>query len=143
MTYTTKAALGYGSLFKFEVTDGVGDYTEIEEAGDIPEAGGETALVEVTHQSSPGQRNEYIGGFEDGEEPTIECNWIRSTVQEAIRAARGTVRGFQRYYPATTYASALTQTFRAVILSAKVTAPIKGQRKLMIKIKVTGAVAEA
>lgn len=143
MTYATKAALGYGSLVKFEVTEGAGDYTEIEEAKDIPESGAEHSIQEVTHQSSPGSRKEYIAGLADGEETTWEFNWIRSTVQEAVRAAEGTTRSFQRYFPATTYAAALTQTFSAVILSAKITAPVQDARKLMVKVKLTGAITES
>ncbi len=143
MTYASNAALGYGTLVKFEVTDGAGDYTEIEEFKDMPESGGESALVEVTHQSSASKRKEYIAGFEDPEEQTLEFNWIRSAVQEAVRAAKGTTRGFQRYFPATDHAAALTQTGRAVILSAKVTAPVQGERKLMVKLKWTGVITEA
>lgn len=148
MTYVTKAALGFGCIVKFELTDGVGDYAEIEELQEMPESGGEASLVEATHTSSPTTsagrlRNEYIAGPEDGEETSWTFAWSRTTTQEAVRAAVGATRRFQRYFSATANAAALTQTFQAVILSAPVTGPTKEKRMMTVKVKVTGAVTES
>jgi Lambda phage tail tube protein, TTP len=131
----SQAELGYESHLEFEVTDGMEDFAEVEECGDLPEFGDEYQEVEATNQQSPGRRIEYISGFAEGQEFTIECNWYKATVQEAVRAAQGTTRNFRMVYsttPETTFEGP------AVIKSVKITAPTKEIKKMMITLRKTG-----
>lgn len=136
----SQAELGYGSHLEFEVTDGLADFAEVEECGDLPEFGDEFQEVEATNQQSPGRRIEYIAGFAEGQEFTVECNWFKGTVQEALRAAAGTTRNFRMVYtttPETTFEGP------AVIKSAKVSAPTKEIKKLMVTLRKTGEWTES
>lgn len=136
----TEAELGYGSVVKFETVDGGGTYVTIEEQRDLPEFGDDSDLQEVTHQESPDSRKEFIAGLAEGSEYSFECNYVRGTVQDAIRAARGTTRNFRLVYSTT---PALTLTFPAVILSAKISAPVNAAKALMIRLKISGDVTES
>lgn len=136
----TQAELGYGTVLKFEMTDGAGDYQTIEEPLDMPEFGDDAELHEVTHQESPDSRKEYIAGLLDGSEQTFTFNYIRGTVQQAVRAALRTTRNFRLVYSTT---PTLTITFPAVILSAKIDAPVNGPKHLMVRLKPTGDFTES
>lgn len=136
----SQAELGYQSHLKFEMTAGADDFQELEECGDLPEFGDEFQEVEATNQQSPGRRIEYIAGFAEGQEFTVECNWFKGTVQEALRAAQGSTRNFQMVYsttPPTTFEGP------AVIKSVKVTAPTKEIKKLMVTLRKTGEWTES
>jgi hypothetical protein len=139
-THNTNAELGYLSHLEFEMTADADDFQELEECGDIPDFGDDFQEVEATNQQSPGQRTEYIAGFAEGQEFTVECNWYRATVQEAVRAAAGTTRNFRVVYsttPATTFEGP------ALIKSVKLTAPTKELKKLMVTLRKTGEWTES
>lgn len=140
MTYATQAELGYGTLLKFETVAGSGTFVEVEELKDVPEFGDDFELIEATHQSSPDRRKEYVAGLADASEQTFQHNWIKSATQEAVRAAQGTTRNFQLVFSST---PTLTITFPAVILSAKITAPVASLKMLVIRLKPTGDFTEA
>jgi hypothetical protein len=131
----SQAELGYLSHIEFEMNAGMDDFDELEECGDLPEFGDEYQEVEATNQQSPGRRIEYISGFAEGQEFTVECNWYKATVQEAVRAAQGTTRNFRMVYsttPETIFEGP------AVIKSVKITAPTKEIKKMMVTLRKTG-----
>jgi hypothetical protein len=136
----SEATLGYQSYLAFETNASSGVYLQVEECKDMPEFGDEYQEVDVTNQQSPGRRVEFIAGFAQGQEFTVECNWIKGTVQELVRAAQGTTRNFRMIYSTT---PSTTFTFGAVIKSAKVTGPVQEAKKLMITLRVTGTVTES
>ncbi len=143
MTATLQAStaiLGKGAILLFEVTAGSGSYSQLENCGDIPEFGDDFEEVRVTHQGSPDNRHEYIGGLKEGQQLGVPCDWSRATVQEAIRAAQGTVRNFRLEYPTATN---LRITFPALIKSTPITAPVDQPMKMMVNLRVTGDTTEA
>lgn len=131
----SQAEIGYDDRFQFEVEAGSGVYADIEEVKDYPEFGDDFEKVAVTHHTSPGRRKEYKAGMSDAAEISVEANYIRGPVQEALIAAAGTVRNFRNIYKTT---PPLQITYPALILSAKPTSPTEDVRKLMIKIQPTG-----
>jgi hypothetical protein len=131
----TNAEIGYDDRLQFEVTDGDGDFTDIEEMKDFPEFGDDFDLIEVTHKTSPNRRKEYVSGMADAAEQGFEANYVRGTVQDAVRAAKGTTRNFRLIYMTT---PPLVITFPALIKAAKITSPTNDARKLMLTLKPTG-----
>lgn len=138
MTATSLAStaeLGKGSILLFETTAGSGTYAELENCGDIPEFGDTFEELEATHQGSPDNRKEFRGGLREGQEFSVPCDWSRGTVQEAIRAAQGTVRNFRIEYSTT---PGLRITFPALIKQVPVSAAVKEFKKMMVNLRVTG-----
>lgn len=136
----TQAELGYGTVLKFEATADSGTYTTIEEMQDGPEFGDDIEMVEASHQESPSRRKEYIAGWLDAAELAFAFQYIKSATQDAVRAALGTVRNFRYVFSTDT---PITFTFPALILKAKLTAPMKEKKMFMLSIKPTGTITES
>jgi hypothetical protein len=133
--------LGYPDQLLFEMTDGVGDYSEIEEMKDFPMFGDKANLTPVTHRRSPGQRIENLLTFSDMAELTYEGNYVPThTVQAAVEAAQKTKRNF-RYVinDQETGAALKTWTFSAWIMSFMTDSPMEGPRKFSLSLKPSGA----
>jgi hypothetical protein len=66
-------------------------FTAVEEVFNISGLGKTNNLVDVTNFDSPTGTMEYIAGLADGQEITVECNYIPgATQQEAMIAAVNT-----------------------------------------------------
>jgi len=105
----TQANIGF-FRFKLGSADSPAVFDTIEEAFSISGVGKTRELVDATSFDSDGNR-EYIAGLADGQEITIECNYIPgATVQGAMIAAveAGVNRNFrvdvEVESPAETYA---------------------------------------
>lgn len=63
-------------------------FTELEEVTSIGEVGKTRNQVDVTHFSSPNKTREFISGLAQGDEITIECNYIlqNNTQQQSLIA---------------------------------------------------------
>ena len=74
--------------FRKASTASPASFDDIEEAFTISGLGKTNNLVDVTNFDSPEGTMEFIAGLSDGQEITIECNYIPgATVQEAMIAA--------------------------------------------------------
>jgi hypothetical protein len=136
--------LGFPDQLLFEMPDGSGTYVEVPQLMDIPGSSGPADEVDVSNRQSPNREKENIPGFSSPAEESYESNGIFSTVQEAIRAAKGTKRRFQKIYiDDNTDAVILRQSFLATIKDAFYTSPYQAQRKFQFTIKRSGAITEA
>lgn len=133
----TQANIGY---FKFRMGDGASSETfaDIEEAFSISGVGKTREQVDVTNFDSAGNR-EYIGGLADGNEVTVECNYIPgATQQEALIAAveAGANRNFQVAYTAESPEE--TWSFAGSPLAWVINPSVDGRNSISFTVKISG-----
>ena len=82
----TSAFIGGGGNVTFKVGNGATPtevFTAIEEMQSMSGLGQTNETIEVTHFASAAK--EYIGGFADGQEITVQCNKVQSaTIQDSV-----------------------------------------------------------
>lgn len=132
--------IGYDDRLQFEMTPDAADWQDVEEVKDFPEFGDDFDIIDVTHHTSPQRRKQFISGLGDAAELTFEAHYIRGTVQDAVRAAKGTTRNFRLIYKTD---PELVIVFPALVRAAKLTSPVNDSRKLMITLKPTGDFTES
>ncbi len=132
-----KAALGDGGT----PTEA---FTDIEEVISVTGFGAEKSLEQVTNFDSPEGEQEYIGGLRDGNEITIECNYVPgAAVQTAMVAAcegdnNVNIRlSYIRTDPAYTF------TFNAVPKTWTINPSPTTKNSISFVVKVSGGIARA
>lgn len=118
-------------------------FTAIPEVFSISGVGQTNALVDVTNFDSAGSR-EYVGGLADGQEITIECNYVPEHANFAqqsgmISDVTGKVtRGFQLL--ATGSSPNVLFEFSAAVLSYAVGPSIDDKNTITFTAKISGAI---
>lgn len=71
--------------------------TNLEEVLDVSELGATSETIETTNWDSPTGTKEFIAGPAEGDEFTVECNYVPglTTHQYAVRQARGKTLPFR------------------------------------------------
>lgn len=134
----SEAALGYGT--KILMGDGATPeaFAEIGEPGDFEDSD-TIAQIEVTNHQSPGGRKEYIADLIDGDEISVECNYIPNhpTHNRAtgLRGKLGQVVNFRIEAPGETEGV----QFPALVTKIGRTFPVGGVMKFPVSLKKTGA----
>jgi hypothetical protein len=134
----TDANIGY---FRFKLGDGASTevFSTIEEAFSISGVGKTRELVDVTSFDSNGNR-EFIGGLADGQEITVECNYVpAATVQAAMIAAveAGLNRNFQ-VVDETAGSPVKTYAFTASPLSWVINPSVDSRNTITFTVKISG-----
>jgi hypothetical protein len=137
----TQANIGY---FKFRLGNGASTETfaDIEEAFSISGVGKTREQVDATNFDSAGNR-EYIGGLADGNEVTVECNYIpNATNQAALIAAveAGLNRNFQVAYTAVSPEE--VWQFTASPLSWVINPSVDGRNSISFTVKISGDITD-
>lgn len=137
----TQAIIGFGTLFKFGDGASPEVFTTVAEVTNIDGPGLSRAIPEATHMESPNGYREYIGGLKDGEEVTLECNFlpgnatqdpddgILSLFESGIRT------NFQIVWP---FSPTVTWQFAGVVTGFQPTTPVDDKITISVTIKVTG-----
>lgn len=140
---TTSAIVGTFTFKRQHASGSPITYVEIPEVISVSGIGVVNDLVDATHFSSGGSR-EYIAGLADGQEITIECNYVPNSVQQgafmAAVEAKDPSGNFQFLVgssPNETY------TFAAVYISYVVNPAVDDRDTITFVIKVTGAITRA
>jgi hypothetical protein len=133
----TQANIGY---FKFRLGSGGSPETfaDIEEAFSISGVGKTREQQDATNFDSAGNR-EYIPGLADGNDITVECNYIPSATQQAAMIAAveaGTNMNFQ--VACTGVSPEETWTFAASPLSWVINPSVDGRNTISFMVKISG-----
>lgn len=115
--------------------------TAIEEVRTVSNVGKTNSLVEVTNFDSPTGTREYIAGLADGDEITVECNYIPgATMQAAAMLAvdNGDTRLARLSYMATSPEKRFS--FQAVCLGYSVAPSPTEVNSLTFTFKISGQV---
>jgi len=114
-------------------------YTAIEEVFNITGLGQTNNLVDVTNFDSDEGTMEYIGGLSDGQEVTVECNYVPGATQQAAMIAAVKTK-VNRACRASYIGSSPEErfTFVGVPLSWNVTPSTSERNTLSFTVKISG-----
>lgn len=135
----TVATPGFGTLLKIDQAGG--GYTTIAEVTDINGPGLSLATAKVTHQTSTGGWDEYIGTTLDAGELTFDINYAPTAA--SVNATTGliadmvakTLRNFQVIF---TDAGTTTWVLPALVTNFTPAEPVDGALTASITLKVSG-----
>lgn len=137
----TQATIGKWKAY-LGTTGSPTSYNAIEEVTSISGLGAKNDLEEATNFDSPAGTKEYIGGNADGQEVTIEANYIATATQQlAMVTACGakTNRLFRVSYvgisPAKTYSFTMTP------ISWELVPGLNNKNMIRFVIKISGAIS--
>jgi hypothetical protein len=116
--------------------------TDLEEVLDVSELGLTNELQEVTNWDSPAGTKEFIAGLAEGDEFTVECNYISTagSHQRAVRAAQGQTLPFRLTYTASSPNNVFTGD--CVYLGYKMVPSQTEQSKVQYTFKISGDITE-
>jgi hypothetical protein len=140
---TTSAIVG-GFTFKRQHTSGSPlTYVDVPEVINISGIGAANDLVDATHFGSGGSR-EYVGGLADGQEVTVECNYVANSVQQEAFITGVALKKTGNFQVIVTGASPnVSFTFAAAYISWSVNPSVDDRDTLTFTIKISGAVTVA
>ena len=140
---TTSATIS-GFLFKLGQANSPETFTTVEEVFSISGFGVLNNLVNVTNFDSPSGTMEYISGLSDGQEITVEANYVASATQQtALRTAVAgqQTRNFQIVND--TPSPDDTWAFAGVCLGWNIVPSPEDKNTIQYTIKITGAITES
>lgn len=137
----TVAFIGSQTLLKLGDGTSPEVFTTIGEVTNIGPLAQKKDLIEVTHMLSTAK--EFIGGLSEGQEISIDCNYIPANVQQvALITAAASITAAKNFkYTLPASAGGLSFSFAALVLSSSIgpTTP-NTATKLTIGLKVSGAI---
>ena len=126
----TNAALGY--QITFGIWNGA-SYTNVAEVTSVSPPQYSRDAIEATHQGSPNTYREYIAGWMDAGEVSMEINYVPAAADSLLTAFQAGVGLFRLTMP-----NAVTCTFNAVITAYQPETPLDGKMAASITLKVSG-----
>lgn len=141
---TTLAYIGSQTLLQLGDAASPPVYTTIGEVTSIGPLAQKKDLIEVTHLLSTAK--EFIGGLSDGQEISVDCNFIPDNVNQlALITAAGTAsaaKKFKYVLPSTASGGVKTFSFDAIVLSSSIgpTTP-NTATTINFGLKISGAIA--
>lgn len=131
-----------GWQFKLGSTASPPVYTAVEEVFNISGLGKTNQQIDVTNFDSPAGTKEFIAGLAEGEEITVECNYVNgATQQDAMVTAVNTAanRSFQVAF--TKVSPEETFTFTGTPLSWKIGPSPTDKNTITFTVKISGDIA--
>ncbi len=131
---TTQASIGHNTLFKRN--DGAGAYTTLAEVTGVTPPNLSRDTVDATHMESPERYREFISGLRDGDEVSIEMNFVPGGAAMTALLAdfhNDAAVGYKIVFP-----NAVEWTFSAFITSFNPEAPLDDKMTLAPTFKITG-----
>lgn len=138
----TQAKIGYGTLFKFGDGASPEVFTTVAEVTNIDGPGLSRSIPEATHMESPNGYREYIAGLKDGEEVTLECNFLpHHATQDPSTGILslfedGARTNFQVVWPQ--FSPDVTWQFAGVVTAFQPSTPVDDRITISVTIKITG-----
>lgn len=114
--------------------------TSIEEVLSVSGLGRTNQLLDVTNFDSPAGSMEYIAGLADGDEVTIECNYLSAAPGQG--GLRDDVDAGDSASFKLTYNNAVTFTFTAACIGYTIIPSVTEQNKVSYTIKISGNIVE-
>lgn len=115
-------------------------FTDLEECFNISGLGETNALIDVTNFDSAGSM-EFIGGLADGQEITVECNYVQgATEQEAMVAAVKAKANLNFQIGYTGVSPDDDYDFVGTPLEWTITPSVDDKNVIAFRIKVSGAI---
>jgi hypothetical protein len=140
---TTSATVGGFTLSRQHASGSPITFVDVPEVISISGLGQTNDLVDATHFGSGGSR-EYIGGLADGEEMTIECNFVaNSAQQEAFIAAVVAKETGNFKITQTAQSPYVTITFAAAYIGWTLNPSVDDRNTISFVIKISGAITIA
>jgi hypothetical protein len=116
--------------------------TAVEEVRTVSNVGKTNTLVDATNFDSPAGTREYIAGLADGDEVTVECNYLPSATMQGI--ATSAVDNRQARQCRLTYTASSPErrfTFTGVFLGYSVAPSSTEINTITFTIKISGNVS--
>ena len=124
-------------------TDSPASFNAITEAFALSGLGQTNELIDATHFGSGGTR-EYIGGLADGQEVTIECNYIANDAsQESFVTAVKNKETHQFQVTVTDSSPNVTYTFAGVCLGWVINPAVDDRNTISYTVKISGDITVA
>lgn len=134
----TAAIIGAGTTFEVS-TDGGSTYVRLAEINSITPPSDNLDIIDATSMDSPNRTREYITGFNDPGECTLEMNFIPGSTsdQKIIQIRDANVAVYCRIV----YPNLVTWTFLARLQSYVPSISADGKMSATVTFKVTGSYA--
>ena len=117
-------------------------YTAIEEVFNISGLGATNDLVDVTSFDSPTGTKEFIGGLADGQEVTVEANYISSATQQLAMVSAVVAKVNRQFRVSYVGVSpAKTYTFACAPISYEVVPSVDNKNVIRFVVKISGAIS--
>ncbi len=138
----TSATLG-GFKFSAGTNASPSVLTNLEEVLDASGVGETAEQKDVTNWDSPAGSKEFIAGLAEGDEFTVDCNYISdlSSHQAAVRAARGATLPVR--FIDENASPQITFSMDAVYLGWTLDPNTEDQNRITFRFKVSGNITEA
>lgn len=138
----SQAMLGYSSLFSIESTVSPGDspltYVALAEIKNITAPNQQIDDVEVTHNTSPQRRKEFIAGMIDPGESSFEMNFIPGSVSDL--RLQGLLTSGLAANCRITWPNLINWDFLAIVKGYEITAATADAMSATVTMRVTGTV---
>lgn len=136
----SQGKIGFGTLLK--IGDGASPevFTTIGEIFSNIMVGASKPLVDFTHHESPNTFREFKCGVAEGDELSIQANWVASeTGQAAVRTAftAGTPYNFKVVAPDTDE----TADFSGIVIHHDVDRPLDDRQVFNMTLKIAGSIS--
>lgn len=138
---SSNAIRAQGTLLQIGDGGSPENFTTVAEVLDLEGPALATSTIDVTHQSSPGDYDEWIAGPKTGGNVTFEVNYNPQdgthNASTGILAdfVSGVRRNWRMLFPDT---PATQWSFAAIVETVRPIAQIRGQLRLAISLKVSG-----
>ncbi len=117
-------------------------YNAIEEVFGISGLGQKNDLQDVTNFDSPAGTKEFIGGNAEGQEVTIEANYISSATQQLAMIAAVAAKSNRQFRVSYVGVSpAKTYTFTCTPISWEVVPSVDNKNTIRFVVKISGAIS--
>ena len=139
---TTSAFVGDFTI-SVATVDSPASYDAVPEVISISGVGQTNELIDATHFGSAGSR-EYIGGLADGQEISVECNYIQNnTVQERLITDVSSKNTVNIQVVATDSSPQSSYTFAAAAIGWTINPAVDDRNTITFVWKISGAITVA
>jgi len=115
-------------------------YNELEQILEPPTIGNTGELIETTNHQSAGSK-EYIGGLLDGDEFSVQCNYVSgASVQGQLRASSKLSENVAAQIYINDGVTLETFDVSLIVLSSQILPATSEQNKISYNFKISGAI---
>lgn len=139
------AMIGYASKFMFESLTSPGDspltYVEVAEVKNITPPNQQTDDVDVTHNSSPSRRREFIAGLIDPGEASFEMNFVPGSASDL--RIQGLLTAGTNVNCRITWPNNINWDFVGIVKGYEISAATEDAMTATVTIRTTGNITAA
>jgi predicted secreted protein len=138
----SQAMIGYGTLVSLESTTSPGDcpinYVALAEIKNVTPPNQQTDEVDVTHNTSPQRRREFIAGLIDPGEASFEMNFVPGSASDL--RLQGLLTSGSNVNTRVTYPNLINWDFLALVKGYEIKSATADAMTATVTLKVTGSV---